>query len=73
MAEVFPNKDNERVILVNIDDEIHGVMTHPDVWFDMTTKGLEQWCELHNVDLTGMVLVFPDYETVMMFRLEWGM
>lgn len=73
MAEVFPTKDYERVIITTIDDEIHGIMTHPDIYFDMIAQGLEEWCKQHNVISIGMTLQFPNEETVLLFRLTWGM
>jgi hypothetical protein len=72
MAEVFPSKDKERVIITELDGTIHGIMTHPDVYFDMVAEGLEEWCEANNVALVGMILDFPDHETALLFRMTWG-
>jgi len=72
MSEIFPTKDYERVIITVIDDKICGVMTHPDIYFDMIAQGLEAWCDQHNVMSIGMTLDFPDEETAMLFRLRWG-
>lgn len=72
MAEIFPTKDYEHVIITDIEDKIVGIMTHPDVYFRFCEQGLEEWCKNNNVNLIGMTMDFPDQETVLMFRMSWG-
>lgn len=73
MAEIFPTKNHEHVIITHIDTDIIGIITHPQVWLSMTEQGLEQWCIDHDIKLIGMTLDFPDMETAMLFKLSWGL
>jgi len=72
MAEIFPTKNHEHVIITDIGGQVVGILTHPDVYFSMCERGLEQWCESHNVELIGMTMDFPDLETALLFKLTWG-
>ena len=47
-----------------------GAIVADYAWF-LESNGLDQWLKDHNVQLKGLILIFPDQQTANWFSMRW--
>jgi hypothetical protein len=71
--DIFASWKNNK--FVSIDHSLFGrwsiILTDFNYWTEHTDE-LVEWCTVYGADTSGMVIEFPDEQTMTLFVLRWS-